>query len=905
VKKLYLIIIVLITCLQTFATHNRAGEITYKRISPFTKIVGGITVPVYTYSIVVTKYHDDGNSVADRCEDTVYFGDGGKGVARRINSSSPPISCSCGFSGACGQLIINEPNYIVKLSIYSIIHTYPAAGTFIIHSNDFARNGTVLNMSQPLSQPFYLQSVLIIKNFSGANTSPQFTFPPIDKACLGQCFFHNPGAFDADNDSLSYAITTSRGENGQTVPGYFFPPSTGSFGIDAVTGKLSWCNPVIQGEYNIAFIVTEWRKNTNKVYEVIGNVLRDMQVVVSACPSNTSAPTLIVPTETCVVAGTLINATITASDANSPTTIFGNAGAYTAPNPIASPSVATGSGSVTTLNFTWQTNCSHIALQKYATVFKAEDNGTPIKLVNFATYYIKIVPPAVANVSATPIGSTIKVAWQLSTCSPTNNPLINYVIYRKNACGTYSPDLCETGVPKSSGFDSIGATGPSISQFIDNNNGNGLVVGQNYSYLVVALYFDGSQSFGSSQVCAQLKKDVPILLNVDILSTSVTTGSVYIKWNKPFTNTGNFDTLVFPGPYQFNLKYRSGATGTYTTVFNSTKSNFYLLDIEYIHGNINTTDINKDYLVEFIAGTVTIGNSQRANSVFLTTTSADRKINLQWSESTPWNNYKYTVYRKNPAQTTFVAIGTTSLTTYIDSINIVNRSTYCYKILSEGQYSDVTIPRPLLNNSQEVCETAKDLTSPCTPTVTIDADCITGNVQVTWSNVKATCNGSDDVVKYLLYYKPTVDDAYNLISTLSGPTATLYVSDGLELISGCYAVEAVDSSNNVSPKSLDFCIDNCPEFELPNIVTNNGDGINDFFKARKVRQIKEIDLVVFDRWGNLVYKTTDPYFKWDCVSILSKQTVSDGTFFYICDVFEPRVKGIKKRNLKGYMQVVK
>lgn len=903
-KKLSLILLLFI-CARSFATHNRAGEITYKRIAPYTQVVGGITVPVYTYSITVTKYTDHGSLIADRCVDTIRFGDGSTGIAPRINSDPQTSPCSCGSVG-CGSLIVNNTNYKVKINIYTIIHTYPGAGNYLIRSADPNRNGGVFNMTNSTMQYFYIESLLVINNFTGANSSPVLLNPPIDKACLNQCFYHNPGAYDVDHDSLSYQITTSRGYDGSTVTGYFFPPAS-AFGIDAVTGLLTWCSPQAQGEYNIAFIVREWRKNTNGVYQQIGYVLRDMQVVVGVCPTNSSPPTLIVPADTCVIAGATINKTIFASDENAPITISGNAGAYNAPLPIAFPQQVTSSGSNTTvvLNFVWNTNCSHIAIQPYATVFKAEDSGLPNHLVNFATYKIRVVPPPIQSLTATPIGSTIKVAWQLSTCNPTNNPIVNYIIYRKNSCSTYSPGPCELRIPKSSGFDSIGKTSSSINQFIDNNNGNGLVVGQNYSYLVVARYYDGSQSYGSTQVCAQLKKDVPIILNVDVLNTSVSTGSIYVKWHKPYTNTGNFDTAVFTGPYQFNLKYRSGATGTYTTIFNSTKANFYLLDTEYYHTNINTTDINKDYVVEFVSGTVTIGSSQRANSVFLVATPADRKINLQWNSSTPWNNYKYTIYRKNPTQTTFTAIATTSLTTYTDTLNIVNRSNYCYKILSEGQYSDATIPKPLLNNSQEACATAKDLTPPCTPTINIAADCITGAVQVTWTNVKQICNGSDDVVKYLLFYKPTIDDNYNLIATLSGPTSTIYVSDGLELISGCYAVQAVDSSDNVSPISIDFCIDNCPEFELPNIVTLNGDDVNDFFKARKVRQIKEIDLVVFDRWGNLVYKTNDPYFKWDCVSILTKQQVSEGTFFYICDVFEPRVSGIKKRNLKGYMQVVK
>ena len=439
--------------------------------------------------------------------------------------------------------------------------------------------------------------------------------------------------------------------------------------------------------------------------------------------------------------------------------------------------------------------------------------------------------------------------------------------------------------------------------FIDTNFGNGLVVGQDYSYLVIAVYKDGSESYGSSQSCAKLKRDIPILLNVDVLSTSATTGSVYVRWTRPLVNVGNFDTLALPGPYQFNLKHRYNSAGTYTTIFTTTSPFFFKPDTQFVHSNIITDANSQDYVVEFVAGTSTVGSSQRATSIFASVTPGDRQIAIQWTSSTPWDNYNYTVYRKNPTQTTFTAIATTSLTNYTDTSKIANRYNYCYKILGTGQYSDPSIFKPLLNFSQEVCATAKDLTLPCTPTLSIVADCPTGMVQISWTNVKPIC--SDDVIEYNLFYKPTVDDSYTKVATLQGANTTFYNYDGLELISGCYAVQSVDSSYNVSPLSFDFCIDNCPIFELPNIVTLNGDGANDLYKAIRVRQIKEIDLVIFDRWGNLVYKTKDPYFKWDGTSIQSNQLVSEGTFFYICDVFEPRLKGIVKRNLKGYMQVVK
>jgi gliding motility-associated-like protein len=159
------------------------------------------------------------------------------------------------------------------------------------------------------------------------------------------------------------------------------------------------------------------------------------------------------------------------------------------------------------------------------------------------------------------------------------------------------------------------------------------------------------------------------------------------------------------------------------------------------------------------------------------------------------------------------------------------------------------------------------------------------------------------VIKYYLYFKPTEEDPLTLIDSISTVTDTTYIFDGLESIAGCYAVTAIDSSYNQSPVPDAVCVDNCPEFELPNVFTANGDGVNDFFKAIKVKHIKDIDLYVFNRWGQVVYHTTDPYFNWDGKVMQTKVLCSEGTYFYTCEVNEKRVKSTKPRLLKGFVQV--
>ncbi|HQQ92973.1 MAG TPA: gliding motility-associated C-terminal domain-containing protein [Bacteroidia bacterium] len=901
-RLLYIVLFALVVS-GLWATHNRAGEIIYKRIPPLTENVNGVPVPVYNYSITVIAYTDHGPSIADRCADTVYFGDGQRGIAYRVNGGFG-LNCECSGTVQCGDLIINNGSYKVKRNIYTITHRYPGAGTYTIQMFDPNRNQGVHNIPNSDQQPFYLESYLMISNFSGANSSPVFNCEPIYRACLGKCFYHNPCAFDSDGDSLSYIITTSRGYGGSTVPGYSFPETGGGYyGIDAVSGVLTWCTPQVKAEYNIAFIVQEWRKNSSGTPVMIGYVLRDMQVVVEACPNN-DPPLAVAPPDTCVEAGTVISKIIKVSDPNSGQVVtvsgFGGAFATNVP-PIASLNPNAGSASGYTTAFTWATQCGHIRQQPYQSVIVAVDNWA-VPLAYYADYNIKVVPPTIKNVSATPQGSNMKITWALSTCSAsTNNPLVAYKIYRRDSCVNLVSNPCQTGIAPTSGFNLIGQTNTTTSQFIDDNGGQGLIVGKSYSYLVLAAFKDGTETYASVQVCAKLIRNIPVITKVDILTTSVSNGSVAVAWVRPLTDAANLDTNVFKGPYTYNVKYRLSSGGSYSVAATFTSDVFLALPLTFTHNNLNTQDMRPEYQIEFIAGTVNIGSSPLATSVYLKSTPSDRQVQLKWSSATPWDNYLYKIWRKNPGSSVFVLLDSTKQTQYLDKKNLANRNTYCYKITSYGEYSEPAIPRPLINNSEESCALTVDNVAPCSPSISIQADCPMGVVAVSWNDITQEACG-DDVISYALYFKQTVNDDYTLV--YQGPRKT-YSPDDPSLVYGCYAIEAIDSTLNRSQKSADFCIENCPVFELPNIVTDNGDGVNDFYKAVKVRQIKEIDLKIFDRWGNLVYTTNDPYFQWNTISSVSGLKVSEGTFFYLCDVFEPRLKGIVKRSIKGYLEVVR
>ncbi|HWY36379.1 MAG TPA: gliding motility-associated C-terminal domain-containing protein, partial [Nitrosopumilaceae archaeon] len=290
-----------------------------------------------------------------------------------------------------------------------------------------------------------------------------------------------------------------------------------------------------------------------------------------------------------------------------------------------------------------------------------------------------------------------------------------------------------------------------------------------------------------------------------------------------------------------------------------------------------------------------------ASSVFLKATGLAKRMQLDMIAQTPWVNYTYFIYRQNSVGTNYIFIDSTHLSTYIDT-NLANGKTYCYKVKAIGQYSNSTIYHPLYNWSQKVCAAPIDKEAPCAPTINVSGDCVTQITQMTWNNPNKSC--CKDASYYTLYFTPVKDSTMIKINSFPINT-TSFQTDYASSIAGCYAITATDSSGNESVKGAVSCVDNCPEYELPNIFTPNGDSINDYFIPVKNRFVKDIDLKIYNRWGELMFQTTNPAIHWDGKSMQSKLPGSDGTYFYVCDVHTIHYTGIVTLKLKGFIQTLK
>ncbi len=889
---------------EALATHNRSGEITYAYLGN------------NTYKIRVTTYTNNGSSslAADRCFQTIFIDNLLDSIVLpRINGLS--VQCSNAQQGSAHDGVdITPPGTAsggYRLNIYETTYTFQGNSMHILYMFDPNRNAGSLNIPNSVNVPFALVDTIFTSNQPGLNfnNSPVLTFPPIDQACAGQVFIHNPGAYDPDQDSLSYALTTCLGIDGLPIPGYT-PPASLNVTIDN-TGNLIWNVPQIIGEYNFAILITEWRKDKDGIYHILGRTLRDLQVNVQPCQNN--PPNLVNIKDTCIIAGTNYTQLVTASDPNNDQiTLTANGGPFNM-NPAALFSTTPAVGNVSGL-FSWTPSCGQISSQPYLVTIKAQDNSSPVSLVDFESFYIRVVAPPPQNVTATASGASIILNWQApSACasSGSGNQIVNYLIYRKNECTPYLPDPCATGVDITAGYTLIGSHATinnPLLVFTDNNNGLGLGQGIDYSYLIVAQFADGSLSGASAQVCQHLVRDVPVIINVSVDTTDVTAGEIWIRWQKPVVSAPgapSLDTLANPGPYEFRLMQHNGFTGTFTQVYNISKPYFAsinsLADTTFTSKNLNTQNFPYTYKIDFYCNNNLKGSTQTASSVFLTATGLARKVKLNWQVQVPWINTKSYIYRQLSTGA-YALIDSTLNTQYIDT-GRVNGVTYCYKIKTVGGYSDPTIYKPLINWSQKTCAVPADTEPPCAPGITdIAGNCTTQVTTLSWNNPNNSC--SDDAVSYNLYYTPVLDSPLVKINTFP-INITSYQTDYSSSIAGCYAITAVDSFGNESVFSQKVCVDNCPEFELPNIITTNGDNINDYFYAIKNKYIKAIDLKIYDRWGLLVYETKKPDFFWNGKNKLSLMPCTDGTYYYICEVQMIRYTGIETKVLKGFLQIVK
>lgn len=849
-----------------YATHNRAGEITYRQISALT-----FEVTVITYTATTTSTCPAWT--ADRPELEIAWGDNTTSLLTRSEKIDLP---DC----------YRRNKYVGQ-------HTYGGPGIFCITVEDPNRNANVTNIPNSVNTLFAISTTMIIEPTLGLNSTPILTQPPVDKAAVGQVFIHNPGAYDPDGDSLSYKITPCREENGVPISNYTYPAASNYIRVDAITGDLIWNTPMMVGVYNVAMLIEEWREGVK-----IGEIIRDMQIEVSD-GGNTTPVIDLVALDTvygrhdsiCIEAGTMLKFDVEAHDVDNDSIILTAYGA-----PFVASEDAPAHFEQTVLqsgyakgNFVWQTTCSVVRRQAYILNIKAQDKNSIVNLVDLKSIYITIVGPAVDNLQALPSVQDITLSWSQSTCGN----VTGYNIYRKIQPSGFVHDYCQTGVPASTGYEKVAfVEGLETSMYVDRD----IAQGHEYCYMVCAVFPDGVEGYASDEVCASLEKGLPTMTNVSVLTTDRATGSIYVAWVKPDESELGAAT----GPFQYVIYRSQGFLGDNFVQVATVDG---IDNTEYTDENINTVDYSYTYKIEFYDNSegnrYLIGTPSFASSVFVDLLQQESSVKIRLRNNVPWTNYQYEYYRYDSVSETYQILETTVEKSIVDD-NVENGHEYCYYVKSYGRYSLPGYPEPFENLSQQVCKLSIDTVAPCRPEIFVTSVCDSLYNLISWS-VPDSCNY--DVETYTLYYTPVLDGEYKVLSTFGSDVTEYrhYPEDGM---AGCYYISASDPYGNVSENSIVACVDECSYYNLPNVFSPNEDGINDYYHPiGEYRFVEKVDMTILNRWGQVMFETTDPDIMWDGRNKMTGTIVVPGVYFYICEVYEKRLTGLEARHLKGFIHV--
>jgi gliding motility-associated-like protein len=100
-----------------------------------------------------------------------------------------------------------------------------------------------------------------------------------------------------------------------------------------------------------------------------------------------------------------------------------------------------------------------------------------------------------------------------------------------------------------------------------------------------------------------------------------------------------------------------------------------------------------------------------------------------------------------------------------------------------------------------------------------------------------------------------------------------------EALAGQYIVTFIDD-NNCDTLTATATIIACEgDYDIPELVTPNGDGVNDEFRLYYKGSVQNYELLVFNRWGQKIFSANDPNNAWD--GTIRNEPQESGSYLYV------------------------
>tara|TARA_B110000305_G_scaffold242049_1_gene319374 strand:+ start:9612 stop:11351 length:1740 start_codon:yes stop_codon:yes gene_type:complete len=136
-------------------------------------------------------------------------------------------------------------------------------------------------------------------------------------------------------------------------------------------------------------------------------------------------------------------------------------------------------------------------------------------------------------------------------------------------------------------------------------------------------------------------------------------------------------------------------------------------------------------------------------------------------------------------------------------------------------------------------------------------------------NGQISCEVTNGVAPYFYSWNPNFGNN----STSVFPTSIL--DPNLNLMS----VEVFDQCAKSIESEPIRVYHNCP-LAAPNVITSNDDGINEFFIVKNLEDYDRVSLMIFNRWGNLVYQNDKYQNEWKGTDMAGTE-LTEGTYTYV------------------------
>lgn len=128
---------------------------------------------------------------------------------------------------------------------------------------------------------------------------------------------------------------------------------------------------------------------------------------------------------------------------------------------------------------------------------------------------------------------------------------------------------------------------------------------------------------------------------------------------------------------------------------------------------------------------------------------------------------------------------------------------------------------------------------------------------------------------YVLYRKDITDTFNEVFSSSSSSLTDTTIPPGTAEV--CYRLAYRDRCDNISELSEEVCLVLSSSLGIPNAFSPNGDGVNDIFKIND-GIYANFSILIYNRWGNLVFNSEDPSQGWD--GQFEGQPATSGTYLY-------------------------